>query len=231
MLLYLSCMKQNSMTLKKATFGIYRNRAELDAGVSLLSGLGFGDAGASVLYPQDETGAQDFPQVQKNELVSFAKIGSGLGAGLFLVFIMLALSGVIPFAPMARVPAEGRVFAVIAAMLLGAVVGAACGTLVGIGTPERAGRRYGQYVHAGGILLSVHTDNIADQKKVEEILEKSGAQDITSVDEAQAWRDVMDEKGNLERVSLSRTNDLRPGQNSQPIFSLEELVEHTQSHV
>lgn len=204
----------------KATFGIYKSREQVDAAVSLLSGLGFGDAPASVLFP-DREGAQDFPHVQKSELIKFARIGSVLGAVLFLIFGVLAASGIVSFPPIADAPATARTFMAVMSVFLGAIVGAACGTLVGIGTPDRAGRRYAQYVNAGGILLSVHSDTIEDQKKIEEVLEKSGAEDITSVDERTAWQDVMDEKDNLERVNLSRSRGVK----DRPLASIELLGE------
>ncbi len=212
-------------THDKATFGIYRSKEQVDAAVSLLSGLGFGDAPASVLFP-DKIGAQDFPQVQKSELLKFMRIGSAAGAMLFLIFGVLAASGVVPFAPLSEAPASARTFLVIACLFLGSIIGAACGTLVGIGTPDRAGKRYGQYVNAGGILLSVHSDTFEDQKKIEEVLEKSGAQDITSVDGDEAWTDVMNEKGNLERVNMPQ----QKGQSARPLASIEELVEEKQTH-
>ncbi len=207
-------------THNKATFGVYRSKDEVNTAVTLLNALGFGDAPASVLFP-DKDGPQDFPHVQKSELVKFAKIGSAIGAVLFFAFAIMATSGVIPFAPLQAAPVEGRTFALIAAVFLGGVVGAACGTLVGIGTPDRAGRRYGQYVHAGGILLSVQSGSAEQQKKIEEVLEKSGAQDITSVQGEQAWQDVLDEKGNLERVNLTQGSR----QNDRPLKSAQELVE------
>jgi hypothetical protein len=214
------------MKHNKATFGIYRSKEEINAAVSLLSSSGFGEARASVLFP-DHAGAQDFPQVQRSEIAKFARIGAMLGAGLFLTFMVLALSGVIPFARMSAVPAEGRLFAVIASVFVGGIIGAACGTLVGIGTPDRAGNRYGQYVHAGGILLSVHTDTHDDQKKVEAILDKSGAQDITSVDESQAWKDVINEKNHLERDTLSRLAERFTGQSSLRTLSASPSIERS----
>ena len=214
------------MTHSKATFGIFRNKEEINSAVTLLKGLGFGDARASVLFP-DNPGAQDFPQVQKSELVKFARIGSAIGAALFAVFGILVLREVVPFGGMAQLSAVGQIFAMIASVIIGGVVGAACGTLVGIGTPDRAGRRYGQYVNAGGILLSVHSENPDQQKRLEEILEKSGAQDITSVDEKEGWQDVMNEKHSLERTDLTHVS----GQSARPLYSIEELAEEKKTYV
>jgi hypothetical protein len=213
------------MTHNKATFGIYRNKEQVDVAVTLLSGLGFSDAPASILFP-DKEGAQDFPQVQKSELVKFAKIGSLIGGVLFLIFSILAVAGILPFAPLDNAPAAASIFAIVGSVFLGSIIGAACGTLVGIGTPDRAGRRYGQYVNAGGILLSVHSETPEQQHKIEEALERSGAQDITSVDETRAWEDVLNEKGNLERLKMSRGE----AESAQPVRSIEESVVQQQTH-
>lgn len=202
------------MTHNKATFGIFRSKQEVNSAVSLLTGLGFGNARASVLFP-DHEGAQDFPQVQKSELAKFARIGSFIGAGLFVIFSIVMVSGAFPLGNLGVISTMGKISAVVVAALLGGVIGAVCGGLVGIGTPDRAGHRYGQYIHSGGILLSVHSDNPAQQKKLEEIFERSGAQDITSVDEAQGWKDVLDEKSNLERVNLSRLDAFHLGQSAR----------------
>lgn len=197
-------MPEVPMTHSKATFGIFRNKDEIKSAVTLLRGLGFGEARAAVLFP-DTPGAMDFPQVQKSELIKFARIGSVIGAILFMTFGLLMLLGIVPFGGMAQLAVGGQILAILSSLLIGGIIGAACGTLIGIGTPDRAGRRYGQYVNAGGILLSVHTDNKDQQHRVEEILENSGAQDVTSLDEKEGWEDVMNEKLNLERTSFSRS--------------------------
>jgi len=60
------------------------------------------------------------------------------------------------------------------------------GALVGMGIPEYEAKRYEGRVKAGGILLSVHSDNSEWTKRAKEILERTGAQDIASTGEASA---------------------------------------------
>ena len=54
--------------------------------------------------------------------------------------------------------------------------------------PAAAGRYEGR-IKDGGILLSVHSDDSAWTKKAKEILERTGAQDVSSTGEATADKD------------------------------------------
>ena len=58
------------------------------------------------------------------------------------------------------------------------------GALVGMGIPEYEAKRYEGRVKDGGILLSVHSDSSAETKRAKEILQQTGAQDISSTGEA-----------------------------------------------
>ena len=57
------------------------------------------------------------------------------------------------------------------------------GALIGLGIPEYEAKRYEGRVQKGGILLSVHSDNSDWTKKAKEILERTGAEDISSTGE------------------------------------------------
>jgi hypothetical protein len=57
------------------------------------------------------------------------------------------------------------------------------GALGGMGIPEYEAKRYEKFVQDGGILLSVHVDDGDWKDKAEEILERSGATDISSTSE------------------------------------------------
>ena len=56
--------------------------------------------------------------------------------------------------------------------------------MIGMGIPEYEAKRYEGRVKDGGILLSVHSDNSNETKKAKEILERTGAQDVSSTGEA-----------------------------------------------
>jgi hypothetical protein len=56
----------------------------------------------------------------------------------------------------------------------------------GEGIPEHEAKRYEVRVKEGGILLSVHSDNATWTKRAKEILERTGAQDISVTGEGGA---------------------------------------------
>jgi hypothetical protein len=55
-----------------------------------------------------------------------------------------------------------------------------------MGFPEYEAKRYEGRVKEGGILLSVHCDDSNWTKRAKEILERTGAQDVSSSGEATA---------------------------------------------
>ena len=67
---------------------------------------------------------------------------------------------------------------------VGGAVGGLTGALIGMGIPEFEAKRYEGRVKDGGILLSVHSDDSQWTKKAKEILERTGAQDVSSTGEA-----------------------------------------------
>jgi hypothetical protein len=69
---------------------------------------------------------------------------------------------------------------------VGGTVGGVVGALVGMGIPEYEAKRYEGRVKSGGILLSVHCDNSDWTKKAKEILEETGAEDVSSTGESAA---------------------------------------------
>ena len=60
------------------------------------------------------------------------------------------------------------------------------GALIGFGIPEYEAKRYEGRVKSGGILLSVHCDDSEWSSKAKTLLERTGAEDISSTGEASA---------------------------------------------
>jgi hypothetical protein len=72
---------------------------------------------------------------------------------------------------------------------VGGALGGITGALIGMGIPEYEAKRYEGRVKEGGILLSVHSDNSEWTKKAKDILERTGAEDVSSTGEANAdWQ-------------------------------------------
>jgi len=171
-----------------AVFGIYRDEMSVSNAVDALRAEGFRNTDISVLFPENE-GTKDFahekntkaPEGAATGATSGAVLGGGLGwlAGIGA----LAIPGLGPFI------AAGPIMAALAGAGAGGVVGGLTGALVGMGIPEYEAKRYEGRVKEGGILLSVHSDNSEWTKRAKELLERTGAQDVSSTGEASAdWQ-------------------------------------------
>jgi hypothetical protein len=174
----------------KAVFGIYRGKSEIKVAKSELKNLGFSNAGISILYPP-HPGAQDFPQRQKSNVGRGALIGAIVGGVTLIVVAILVNSNQIHAEDInVGLSLGDSVILSILGVFCGVGIGAACGALVGIGIPQRAGYRFGDYVGAGGILMSVHVNDLDQEHQVKEVLERTGAQDISVLKEDQGWDSV-----------------------------------------
>jgi hypothetical protein len=174
-----------------SAFGIYRNRAELERGVDELKAADFRNADISVLFPDNE-GSKEFAHEKNTKApegaTTGATTGALLGGGLgWLVGIgALAIPGVGPFI------AAGPIVAALAGAGAGGAVGGLTGALIGAGIPEYEAKRYEGRIKEGGILMSVHCDSSDWTKKAKEILERTGAQDVSPTGEAHADFDKSD---------------------------------------
>jgi len=171
-----------------AVFGIYPDRTSVDSAVNALKAADFRNTDISVLFPES-AGTKDFAHDKSTKAPEGATAGAGtgalLGGGLgWLVGIgALAIPGLGPFI------AAGPIMAALAGAGVGGAVGGLTGALIGMGIPEYEAKRYEGRVKDGGILLSVHSDDSTWTKKAKEILERTGAQDVSSTGEATADKD------------------------------------------
>jgi hypothetical protein len=167
----------------KAVFGIYPHRASVESGVEALKAAGFSNSDISVLFPEN-SGTRDFAHEKGTKAPEGATTGAGTGAllggglGWLAGIGALAIPGVGPFI------AAGPIMAALAGAGVGGAVGGIAGALIGMGIPEYEAKRYEGRVKDGGILISVHSDNSDETKRAKDILERTGAQDISSTGEA-----------------------------------------------
>ena len=166
-----------------AAFGIYRNRAQVEEGIDSLLAAKFRKEDISVLFPENE-GTKDFAHEKNTKAPEGAATGVGTGGvvggtlGLLAGIGALAIPGLGPFI------AAGPIMGALAGLGVGGAVGGLIGALVGMGIPEYEAKRYEGRVKDGGILVSVHCDNSEWVGRAKEILERSGAEDISSAGEA-----------------------------------------------
>src|SRR5678810_1309169 len=170
-----------------AVFGIYPAYASVENGVDALKAAGFRNTDISVLFPEN-VGTKEFAHEKGTKAPEGATAGAGTGAvvggtlGLLAGIGALAIPGLGPFI------AAGPIMGALAGAGTGGVVGGVIGALVGMGIPEYEAKRYEGLVKNGGILLSVHCDDSDWTKKAKEILEATGAEDVSSTGEASSDR-------------------------------------------
>ena len=165
-----------------AVFGIYPTHDAADAAVDKLRARGFRNTDVSVLIPQN-LGSKEFGHEKGTKSAEGAVAGGGAGAviggalGWLAGIGMLAIPGVGPFI------AAGPIVATLAGMGAGGAIGGTTGALIGLGLPEYQAKRYEGRMRKGGILLSVHADDQEWAHKGKQILEETGAEDISSTTE------------------------------------------------
>jgi len=168
-----------------AAFGIYDDRVSVENAVDTLRKEGFRNTDISVLFPENE-GTKDFAHEKNTKAPEGTATGAGTGAviggglGWLAGIGALAIPGLGPFI------AAGPIMAALAGVGVGGAIGGIAGALIGMGIPAYEAKRYEGRVKKGGILLSVHCDSSDWTKKAKGILERTGAEDVSSTGEASA---------------------------------------------
>jgi len=177
-----------------AVFGIYPSYESVERAVDALRVAGFRGTDISVLFPEN-VGTKDFAMEKGTKAPEGAATGAGTGVvvggtlGWLTGIGALAIPGLGPFI------AAGPIMAALAGAGAGGALGGITGALIGMGIPEYEAKRYQGRVTKGGILLSVHSDNSDWTKRAKEVLERTGAEDISSTGET---------KGDLENSDKPR---------------------------
>jgi hypothetical protein len=168
-----------------AAFGIYKSTMQAERGAEMLASAGFSRDDISVLVP--DQGSRRELATEKNTkapegTTTGAVAGGALGGtlGLLAGIGALAIPGLGPFI------AAGPIMGLLAGAGAGGAVGSLVGALIGMGIPEYEAKRYEGLVRDGGILMSVHCDSSDEVKRAKELLEQSGALDVSSAGEKAA---------------------------------------------
>jgi len=173
------------MAKNTAAYGIFRTRNQAENAVDRLVAAGFRTEDISVLLPEN-VGTKDFAHEKNTKAPEGTTTGAVTGGvvggtlGLLAGIGALAIPGLGPFI------AAGPIMATLAGVGAGGAVGGLVGALIGMGIPEYEAKRYEGRIKEGGILMSVHCDNSDWTKKAKELLEQTGAEDISSTGEASA---------------------------------------------
>jgi ActD protein len=168
-----------------AAFGIYHSEESLRTGINTLAHAGFRETDVSVLVPEN-VGTKDFAHEKATKAPEGATTGGASGAVVGGVLGWLAGVGSIAIPGIGPFIAAGPILAALAGIGVGSVTGGLVGALVGAGIPEYEAKRYEGMIRKGGFLVSVHCDNSEWTSKAKEILERTGADDVSSTGESSA---------------------------------------------
>jgi hypothetical protein len=171
--------------------GIYPTHANLEIGVQALKDAGFNHADISVLYPENQ-GDRASAHMKGEPAGEGAATGASAGAVVGGVLGWLAGIGAVAIPGMRPFIAAGPIIAAFSGAIAAGLVGGVAGGLAGLGVPEHEANDYQERLKNGGTLLSVHSDSFYWTMRAKEILESTGAQNISSFGEAGAVLDKSD---------------------------------------
>src|SRR6202140_1657577 len=174
-----------------AVFGIYPSYASVENGVDALRSAGFRNEDISALFPEG-AGTKQFAHEKNTKAPEGATTGGGTGAALGGAMGWLLGIGAIAIPGLGPFIAAGPIMAALAGAGVGGAVGGITGALIGMGTPQYEAKRYEGRVKDGGILLSVHCDSSESVRRAKQVLERTGAQDVSSSGEASADDSTID---------------------------------------
>jgi len=165
-----------------AVFGIYQDSIQAERAVDQITAAGFSNNDISVLL-SDKQSTKEFAHEKNTKAPEGTATGATTGGiiggtlGLLAGIGAIAIPGVGPFI------AAGPIMATLAGVGVGGVAGGIVGALVGMGIPEYEAKRYEGRVKNGGVLLSVHCNSSDDVSRAEDLLKRTGAEDVSSAGE------------------------------------------------
>ena len=168
-----------------AAFAIFPSRAEAETAVNELTAAGFSSQDVSVLMA-DKSGTRDFATEKNTKAPEGTATGAGVGGTIGGTLGLLAGIGALAIPGVGPLIAAGPIMATLAGVGVGGAVGGVVGALVGMGIPEYEAKRYEGMIREGRALLSVHCDSSDWVKRAKELLESTGADQISSAGEASA---------------------------------------------
>jgi hypothetical protein len=168
---------------KTAVFGIYTSRPAVEQATDTLIKSGFSTSDISVLLPEN-LGSKEMGTQKATKAPEGATTGAGTGAVLGGALGLLAGIGALAIPGVGPLIAAGPIMGALAGMGVGGAVGGIAGGLIGMGIPEYEAKRYEGRLQKGGILLSVHCTTSDEIKRAKDLMERTGAEDVSSTGES-----------------------------------------------
>jgi hypothetical protein len=171
----------------QTVYAIATSETQANLIVNSLTQAGFLTNDISALFP-DKTSTHEFSHEKHTKApegaVAGVTAGSVIGGtlGLLVGIGSLAIPGV------GALIAAGPLLAALSGAAAGGAVGGIAGALIGMGIPELEAKRYENRISEGNILISIHAVDSDHVTRAKQVLESSGAEDIsvTSLGEVKA---------------------------------------------
>jgi hypothetical protein len=168
---------------KTAVVGIYSTRDSVGDAIDTLVISGFQSSNMSVLLPGTH-GSKTIGTEEETKAPEGVGASTGSGAVLGGTLGLLAGIGALAVPGVGSLIAAGPIVAALGVVGIGGVVGGVAGALVGMGIPDHEAKHYEGRLQRGGILLSAHCDTFEEIERAMEIMERTGAEDISSTGKA-----------------------------------------------
>lgn len=164
-------------------FGTYESREQLETAIDIAKRAGFRNTDLSVLVP-DSVGSSE-PEDQQPGAGSTARLGPGVvitGGGLG----SLVGAGTLMVPGIGPTLAAGPILTALSKAQAERVVPDVMSLLIGVGVPAGQAKRYQGFLQRGRILASLHADNAPWAARAKQVLEGTGAKNISEVDGAKS---------------------------------------------
>ena len=171
--------------MSNVVLGIMNDETQAARALDDLQAAGFPTDDISVLYPDKGT-LRDAGFEKATKAPEGAATGAGAGGAIGGTLGLLAGIGTLAIPGLGPFIAAGPIMAALSGAAVGATAGGVTGALVGLGLPEVEAKQYEGKVKGGSYLMSVHTDGRSAVTKAKEVMERCGAQDVSSTQEARA---------------------------------------------
>src|SRR5882724_3585459 len=142
-----------------AVFGIYPQISNLENALNELKQAGFRHEDISVLFPEN-LGSKELTTVKATKAPEGAALGASSGAVVGGALGWLAGIGALAIPGLGPFIAAGPIMALLSGIGVGGAFGGITGALIGAGMPEYEAKRYEGRIRRGGVLLSVHCDDV-----------------------------------------------------------------------
>jgi hypothetical protein len=169
--------------MAQAVYGIYSTREHAEEAVEALRQAGIRPEDVSVLLP-DNIGTKDIGYEKHTKAPEGATAGAATVGVLGGALGWLAGIGALAIPGIGPLLAAGPIMAALAGFGAGSVLGGLAGALAGMGVPEYEAKRYEGRIRSGAALLSVHCPDGVGVHRAKEMLQHTGAEDISVGSEA-----------------------------------------------